>query len=601
MKTRTLLIAFSISLAGCSPADQTATSDAADTIYTNGKIYTVNEAQPWVAAVAIKDGTFVAIGTNADVEAMIDSDTKVIDLNGRFAMPGMHDLHVHAEQVYIGEMLGDALLNFTGEATSIEALQELLKDYTDRNPDLAVLFAGNLDHSLFPDASPTKAFIDAVIPDRPVVTLDSTEHVGLLNSKALEMEGITADTPTPKGGTIAKDADTGEPTGLLRETASGKWAWKHYPAVSPEQNKQGLRGTIAYLNSLGITSIKQQHAKNPIAIAAQSLEKDGDLNARIALSWTYQGPLEPMPMDEQETMLAERKRFASDLIKTEFIKLSIDGNAGTTGYVIDPYLITGDRGLPVFPNDDDLFALVEKFDRMGLNIAAHATGDAANRQMIDAVANVKEKFGEVKGRHQLGHATLIHPDDWPRLKEFDITPEFSPVIWYPSGFPEAQRAQLGDDRMNRWYPMNSVAKNGGRITLASDGPLFWHEPLLTIETAITRQVPGGGGEALNPHEGIDLATAIKAVTLNSAYLMNQEDGVGSIEVGKRADMVVLDKNLFEIPATEIGMSLVQMTVFDGEVVYDATVDATGEEAIEEEYRVDLDLEGDLGYRGSFKD
>jgi predicted amidohydrolase YtcJ len=155
-------------------------------------------------------------------------------------------------------------------------------------------------------------------------------------------------------------------------------------------------------------------------------------------------------------------------------------------------------------NDDDLFAEVEKFDRMGLGVTGHATGDAANRQVIDAVAYVKEKHGE-KGRHQLGPATMIHPEDIPRLKELDVTPEFSPVFWYPSGFPGAQKAQLGDDRMNGWYPINSVARSGGRVTLA---------------------------------------TAIKAMTLNSAYLMNQEDTVGSIEVGKRADMVVLDKNLF---------------------------------------------------------
>ena len=283
-----------------------------------------------------------------------------------------------------------------------------------------------------------------------------------------------------------------------------------------------------------------------------------------------------MPLDEQEVMIAERGQFASDLIKTEFVKISIDGNAGSTGYVIEPYLVTGDHGLSVW-NDDDLFAEFEKFDRMGLGVTGHATGDAANRQLIDAVEYVKEKYGEVKGRHQLGHATLIHPDDISRLKELDITPEFSPVFWYPSGFPDGQRAQLGDDRMNGWYPINSVAQSGARVTLASDGPLYWHGPLLIVETAITRQVPGGGGEALNPHEGIDLATAIKAVTLNSAYLMNQDDVVGSIEVGKRADMIVLDKNLFEIPATEIGTSSVQMTVFDGRIVYDAATTIVDED------------------------
>jgi len=280
------------------------------------------------------------------------------------------------------------------------------------------------------------------------------------------------------------------------------------------------------------------------------------------------------------------------------VKLSIDGAAGTTGYVVDPYLVTGDRGFPVFTSDEDLYAEVEKFDRMGLGIVAHATGDAANRQVIDAIQRVRDTHGELRGRHQLAHATLIHPDDIPRLSELDITTEFSPLMWYPSAFPNAQRAQLGN-RMDRWYPMRSVVESGARMTLASDGPLFWHEPLQNLETAVTRQVPGGSDETLAPGQAIDLPTAIQAMTINSAYIMNQETTVGSIEVGKRADMIVLDKNLFEIPATEISSATIQFTIFDGLVVYDADRDPSGEEAIEDKFEVELDLSGDEGYRGSF--
>ena len=547
--------------------NETKTAEVADVVYTNGKIYTVNEKQPWAEAVAIKDGEFIRVGSNDDVNELTGDTTKIVDLGGKFAMPGFHDTHVHIEQAYIADTLGDALLTFPAGEEDLDKLQQLLKEFSDKNPDLKVLFAQGLEVALFPNASPTKAFIEEVVPDRPVVILSATEHEGLLNSKALVMEGIAADTPSPKGGEIVKDSKTGEPTGFLKENAAGRWAWKHYPQVSPEEHKKGLQGTIDYLSSVGITSIKQQHAKNPIAIAAQSLEKDGDLHVRIALSWTWKGPLEPMPLDEQEKMIADRGRFASDLIKTEFVKISLDGNAGSTGYVVDPYLVTQDRGLPVFPNDEDLFVEVEKFDLMGLGITVHATGDAANRQMMDALEKVKKKHGRLKGRHHLGHATLIHPDDIPRMKDLDLTAEFSPVFWYPSAFPEAQRAQLGDERMSHWYPMNSVVKNGGRMTLASDGPLYWHGPLQAMETAVTRKAPGGEGKALAPDEGIDLPTAIKALTLDSAYVMNQDDSVGSIEEGNRADMIVLDKNLFEIPVTEISTSQVLSTVFDGKVVF----------------------------------
>lgn len=570
--------------------------ETADVIYKNGKIYTVNENQPWAEAVAIKDGKFIKVGSNEEVESLIGNSTKVIDIGGKFVMPGLHDTHVHIEQAYIADMVGDKMLTFPVGASSIKELQKLLKEYAAKNPDLEVLFAQRLPQDIFPNSSPTKAFIDEVIPDRPVVMLSDTEHEGLLNSKALEMEGITANTPTPKGGTIDKDSN-GEPTGYFREMAAGKWAWKYYPEISPEEHKKGLQATIAYLNSIGVTSVKQQHAKNPIAIASQDLEKEGNLNVRIALSWTWKGPLEPMPIEEQEKEINERGRFSSDLIKTEFVKLSLDGNVGTTGYVIDPYLGTNSRGLPVFPNDDDLFAEVEKLDLMGLGISGHATGDAANRQLIDAIDYVKKKYGKVRGRHQLSHASLIHPDDYKRLKDLDITVEFSPVVWFQTPYTVSVTPLLGPERMSRWYPMKSVIENGGRIALASDGPLMWQDTFTRLQGAITRKDPSKDEEALALNEAIDLPLAIKAMTINSAYIMNQDDMVGSIEEGKYADIIILDRNLFDIPVNEISSTKVLMTILAGSVVFDAAVDPKEEKAIENKYDIDLDLSGEQGYPG----
>lgn len=574
-----------------------ALDSTADLVYVNGKIYTVDEQQSWAEAVAIKDGAFIAVGTTEDVKALSGDKTEVIDLNGKFAMPGLHDQHVHMEQSYKGDILGDQLLTFPDEETSIEKLQQMLKAHAENNPDQKVLFAQNLQQGLFPNNTPTKAFIDDVIPGRPVVILSDSEHEGLLNTKALEMEGITADTASPEGGEIAKDPKTGEPIGWLKETAAGTWAWKHYPQVSPEDHENGLKATIAYLNSIGITTVKQQHAKNPIAVAAQELEKEGSLNARIGLSWTYKGPLEPMPLEEQEKMISERGRFSSDLIKTEYVKLSGDGNAGTTGYVIDPYQVSNDQGIAFF-TDDALFEEVEKFDAMGMGVTIHVTGDAANRQMIDAVDRVKKKHGKLNARHQLGHASLIHPDDYPRLKELDITAEFSPVVWFSTGFVEAQREQLGQKRMDRWYPMKSVIEHGGRIVIASDAPLMWQEPFARLEGAVTRVDPASNeGTPLASTEAIDVAAAIRAMTLDSAYLMNIEDSVGSIEVGKRADMIILDKNIVDIPAKEISSAKVLVTLFDGKVVYDASKDPSDEEAIEKKHGLELDFSGTTGHPG----
>ena len=592
MKNLLVFLSIAFFLLSC----KNETKEFADIIYKNGKIYTVNIAQPWEQAVALKDGKILAVGSDEAIASSIGESTKVIDLEGKFMMPGLHDAHVHIEQAYKADMLGDQMLTFPVDVASIKELQELLKEYADKNPDLKVLFAQSLPQDIFPNSSPTKAFIDEVIPDRPVVILSDTGHEGLLNSKALEIEGIVASTQTPKGGTIDKDAN-GEPTGYFREMAAGIWAWKYYPQVSPEEHKKGLQATIAYLNSIGVTSIKQQHAKNPIAIAAQSLEKEGNLNARIALSWSWKGPLEPMPIEEQEKMINERGRFSSDMIKTEFVKLSLDGNVGTTGYVLEPYIGTNNRGLPVYTNDDDLFAEVEKFDLMGLGISAHATGDAANRQLIDAIDYVNQKHHRVQGRHQLSHASLIHPDDYSRLKDLDITVEFSPVVWFQTPYTIAVTSLLGPERMDRWYPMKSVIENEGRIALASDGPLMWQDTFTRLQGAITRKDPSKDEEALALNEAIDLPEAIKAMTINSAYIMNQDDQVGSIEKGKYADLIILDKNLFEIPVEEISTTKVLKTILAGRVVFDNTIDPNDEGSIEKKYELDLDLSGDQGHPG----
>jgi predicted amidohydrolase YtcJ len=597
IKNIPLIILVVVAL-GCAVQPDT---EQADTVYTNGRIYTVNEAQPWAEAVAIKDGKFIAVGSHALVEAVTGKGTEVVDLGGAFAMPGVQDTHLHFESAYLAGMLEGKMLKFTEEQESIADLQGALKAYADANPELGVLFAEQLPADLFPNLTPTRDFIDDVVPDRPVVIMTGSEHEAVLNSKAMEMESITAATPTPQYGDIVKDPETGEPVGYFKEAAAGKWGVKHYPPLERELHKQGLKAVAEYLNSIGITSGKQQHAKPPVATAFKDLSDEDKLTMRVALSWTYKGPLEPMPMEEQERTIAERKRFASELIDVDFVKLSSDGVVGATGWVLESYHGTGgDTGLS-FNSLENMTADIARFDAMGMGVTVHAMGDAAARQMIDALEAVKVKNGAIKARHQLGHASLIHADDLPRLKEVDLTSEFSPVLWFPNGMVEGYSEPLGPERVEKLWPMQSVLKAGGRINIATDGPLFWREPMETLESSITRRVPGGEGGAIGPAEAIDLPTGIKAMTLDAAYLMNQEDTTGSIEVGKYADMIVLERNLFEIPETEISSSKVQLTVFDGQVVYDAAKDPTGEEAIEDEYDVELDLSGDAGYRGSFVD
>jgi predicted amidohydrolase YtcJ len=583
-------------LAACSESDQKSTLTnasneiIADTVYTHGQFYTVDESRPWAEAVAIKNGEFLIVGSNAEVEAVSGDETEVIDLAGRFVMPGLHDLHLHFEGFYNATMLEGKTLRYAGTESSIEELQAKLEAYAEANPDLAVLFAEQLPQALFPNLSPTRAFIDEVVPDRPVVMLSDSEHEALLNTRALAMEGITAETPDPVGGEIVKDSE-GQPTGYLKERAAGMWGWPHFPELTREQHKQGMLGVIKFLNTLGITTAKEQHAKNHWAQGFKDVETDGDLTMRIGLSWTYNGPLEPSPLEEQESAIENRKKFESELINPNFVKLSIDGNAGTTGLVVEPYEQTGDYGI-AFYAPEELVNDVARFDEMGLGITAHANADGAVRQLLDALEEARNRNGQLNGRHQVAHAILIHPDDLSRFGPLDATAEFSPVMWSPNPTAGGLAAQLGPERIAHVFPMKSLSESGGRFILASDGPLFWQTPMEAIETAVTRQKSGGSTETLGASEAIDLETAIRAYTINAAYLMSHDDRVGSIEKGKAADMIVLDRNLFEVPSNQIGEATVLKTIFNGSIVFDTTVDPSNEAGIEDKYETELDLEGE---------
>jgi predicted amidohydrolase YtcJ len=302
----------------------------ADTVYTNGRIYTVNEAQPWAEALAIRDGAFIAVGSAADVKAVIGENTRVIDLGAKYVMPGLHDIHLHIQNAYTADALEGKLLFFPNDVKSVEELGKIFRKYAEANPDAEILFAENLPYSIFPDNSPTKAFIDDIVNDRPVYMLSDTQHEGLLNSKAIEVEGITAETPNPPLGIIVKDEKTGEPTGFLKEEPVGDYVWKHYPVPDSERIVAGLKSTISCLNSVGITSVTQVHAKNDVADGVKILDDAGELNVRFGLAWTWNDPMEPKTLEEQEAAIKNRNKYASDRVWVGGVKISSDGNPGST-------------------------------------------------------------------------------------------------------------------------------------------------------------------------------------------------------------------------------------------------------------------------------
>jgi predicted amidohydrolase YtcJ len=380
-------------LSGC--ARQPA-GDNADTVYTNGRIYTVNQGQPWAEAVAIRDGKFIAVGSATEVEAETGDGTEVIDLKGAFAMPGLHDIHLHIQNAYTADALEGELLFIPGGIQSLEELERVIKEYVEANPDLEVLVGENLPYTLFPDNHPKKEFLDALVDDRPFYLLSETQHEALLNSKAIEAEGFTADTPNPELGIIMKDPQTGEPTGFLKEQAIQVF-WKNYPIPSQEKVEQGLKATLAYGNSVGLTSVMQVHAKPDVADGVKGLDDKGELTMRFGLAWLVSDPTDPNPIAWRDKNVEEREKYASDMVFVDGVKLSGDGNPGSTAAMLEPYT-DGTSGV-LYNTDDDLVDTVRRFDDMGMTIVIHAIGDATIRQFIDAVAQVKEEKGELEGRH----------------------------------------------------------------------------------------------------------------------------------------------------------------------------------------------------------
>ena len=566
-------------------------ADVADVIYHGGKIYTVNKQQPWVEAVAIKDGKFLAVGSNADVKKMTGENTELVDLKGGFAMPGMHDIHLHIQNAYTADALEGKLLFIPGGIQSLDELEKVIREFVEANPDLEVLVGENLPYTLFPDNHPKKEFLDAIVDDRPFYLLSETQHEALLNSKAMEAEGIHRRYAQSRTGHNHEGPRNGEPTGFLKEQAIQPF-WKNYPIPSQEKVEQGLKATLAYGNSVGLTSVQQVHAKPDVADGVKGLDDKGELTMRFGLAWIWSDPTDPFPVEKRSKQVEERKKYESDMVWVDLVKLSGDGNPGSTAAMLEPYT-DGTSGI-LYNKNDYLVDTVRKFDDMGITIVIHAIGDKTIRQFIDAVAKVKEQKGELQQRHIVSHGLLFHPDDMARAAELGIAIEFSPVVWYASDLAEGQRTILGDERMKRFAPIKSAVDAGIRIALASDGPIAWHDPLVALEAAVTRQAQGGKGKPFNPDQAIDVATAVEAYTIGPAQMTGQDDKTGSIEVGKLADMIVLDQNIFAIEPTQIGSTKVLRTLVGGKVVYDASKDPLGEQAIEDKFGVDLDFEEGAG-------
>jgi predicted amidohydrolase YtcJ len=556
-----------LALIACSPPSDHVAETAADRVFLNGQVYTVDENRSWAEAIAIKEGKIVYVGDNAGASRRIGDTTQVTDLRRQMMLPGFHDSHIH---IMIGVMADQecSLLRLETPEDVAERLEECTS--LAGLGDDGWILGGGWGEWLWPDANPQKGLLDLLFPDRPVYLESSFGHAAWVNSKAMETVGLDAGTESPPAGVIERDAETGEPSGTLRDAAM-LLVKNKLPPMTLEQRTDRVRAGVALAHSVGITAVIEPGLDGELIRPIVSLADAGELDMRVRASLS---PInwQPGVFDEGVfEFLDGREQWRRENLDVDSVKIYMDGviEYGTSP-LLEPYADEHYGSGDFFYTQDEVDRYMRRFDAMGLQVHVHAIGDAAIRRALDGFDAMRAANGMSDNRHQIVHLQLIHEDDRPRFGELDVAAVFQPLWAYPDPAAlELDVPMLGRERTWQMYPIASVQKVGGRIVGGSDYFVTDLNPLHAIEVAITRQDPyTNDGPVLNEDERVDLGTMIDAYTINGAYQMGLEHEQGSIEVGKRADLIVLDRNLFELSASEINEAKVTLTVFDGRTVYE---------------------------------
>jgi predicted amidohydrolase YtcJ len=561
MTNRLLLSCLVLLIAAC--GSETAEPTGADTVLTNGRIYTVAADRGWAEAVAVTDGRIIFVGSNEDAANHIGSNTTVTDLDGRMMLPAFQDSHIHP--IYAGIEASACNLN---ELNDLAAYRAVIGEYAAANPDVEWITGGGWSMPVFgPGGSPSKTIIDELVPDRPVFLSSADGHTGWANSRALEIAGITKDTPDPPDGIIDRDPETGEPIGSLQEGAM-TLVTQHIPPTTLADQVAGLEYARDLLHSYGITSFNDAIVNRPDLEAYRALDERGDLKLRVVASIWWDRMRDE---DQIEDIKALRADFdTGGLVRPTTVKIMQDGvMENYTAAMLEPYHVeSGTKGIPMV-EPETLKSAVALLDAEGFQVHFHAIGTAAVRQSLDAIEAALTVNGQLGNRHHISHLQMIHPDDVPRFAELDAIANFQPLWAYNDAYvTELTVPFIGEERAAWLYPIKSVQDAGGMIAFGSDWSVSTANPFPQIETAVTRlSATGEDFPVLLPEERIDLESAIVAFTINAAYLNKHEDQTGSIEVGKLADLIVIDQNLFEIAPADISETRVLLTLFGGEVVH----------------------------------
>ena len=558
-------------LMACGPA--LAQPAPVDLVFLHGTVLTPSGT---AQAIAVSGGTIVATGTDAEIAALAPATARTVDLAGRTVMPGLYDMHVHT--YFAGR---DKLSCRFAQGANAKAIVAAVKACAAKAKPGEWITGGSWVGAAFKPGEQNKRLLDAVAPNNPVMLNDESLHSVWVNSKVLAIAGITRATKDTPGGVIDRDAK-GEPTGVLREVAA-RDIERFMPKATTEQQVEAIKVATDEMLSYGIIGFTDAAVRREMIEGFSAYARSGGLKqyARGCIVW---GPNN----GDSEGLIPQRQAWSAGRLQFDCVKMFLDGVPleGRTAVMLAPYeqhggahgahdMGPGDgRGLKLIP-EDTLFPAVTAFDRQGIQVKFHAAGDGAVREAVEAIAAARKANGDMGPHHEIGHNTFIDPADVPRGRELHFTWELSPDIWWPTPITSVDIARaVGPERMKRLWPMRDVLESGANVVTGSDWPVVPSvNPWLAFETLVTRQVPGATGDPINPGQRITREQAMAVFTRNGAAEMGRLDKGGTLEAGKLADLIVLDRNPLTVPAGEIHQTRVLATYIAGELVYGAAPQA----------------------------
>jgi len=510
----------------------------------NGKVCTLDPKRPVAEAIAIRNGKIIAVGSNEEIRKYVGKKTEVVDAKGRTVIPGLVDCHVH--MTGFGQFLDTLDLR---DIASIKEMQQRLKEYAEKNPEDSKILGGGWDQERFAEKRyPTRWDLDAAVDDKPVFLVRVCGHVGVVNSKALKLAGITEETAV-EGGKVDLDEASGEPSGILREGAL-ELVWKTAPRPNVKDLELTCLKACKMAVEAGLTCVHWILGSAREMRTVQKLYFEEKLPLRVYLGI-------PVEFLDALVTLGVATGFGSDMVKIGFVKILADGSlGGRTAALKEPYADDPKTSGMMLYTQSELNRLVLKAHESGLQLAVHAIGDRAMESVLEAFEKALRKKPRKNHRHRIEHCSVVTPDMIKRMKRLGLIASVQPHF-VVSDFWVVDR--VGKTRARWVYPFNSLMKEGLTVVAGSDCPVEPINPILGIWAAASRKS--------FTEETIGVEDALKAYAINAAYASFGEDKRGTIETGKFADLTILSDNLLKVPPNEIKNVKVEMTIVDGKIVY----------------------------------